>query len=198
MGKDIIGINRIQEEINKAPEIQSATELLQEVKACSQQLAAVCNATEMLCEKTDKLDTTLDKRLDDIRDASAVVIPPKTIERVKEVFTTFVTIFETKLNQQSEKTISDMGKEFILFKKQIDRHERMIAKHCDRISIPYMSFYCFITIFAYLVAFFAVVLWANARVFHIDQLQNIIWWFGGFIVLSIGVFIVYSIWEKRK
>lgn len=37
MGKDIMGISKIQEEINKAPEVQSATELLQEVKVCSQQ-----------------------------------------------------------------------------------------------------------------------------------------------------------------
>ena len=53
MSKDIMGISRIQEEIDKAPEVQSAAGLLQEVKECSRQLAAVCNATETLCEKTD-------------------------------------------------------------------------------------------------------------------------------------------------
>lgn len=66
---------------------------MQEVKVCSRQLAAVYNATETFCEKTGKLDTTLDKRLDDIRNASTVVIPPETIRHLTEVHDIFCHMF---------------------------------------------------------------------------------------------------------
>ena len=104
MSKDIMGISRIQEEINNASEVQSAAELLQEVKKCSRQLVAVCDATETLCEKTDKLDTTLDKRLDDIRNASTVVIPPETIQHLTEVQNNFCRMFSDTIEKQGIST----------------------------------------------------------------------------------------------
>lgn len=126
MGKDIMGIGRIQEEINKAPEVQSAAGLLQEVKECSCRLAAVCNATETLCEKTDKLDTTLDKRLDDIRNASTVVIPPETIQHLKEVHDSFCHVFGGTIEKQGTELIGRLDNRYQKMEQRIAEHERMM------------------------------------------------------------------------
>lgn len=198
MGKDIMGINKIQEEINKAPEVQSATELLQEVKACSQQLAAVCNATEMLCEKTDKLDTTLDKRLDDIRNASTVLIPPETIEHIKDVSDTFCRMFTDTLEKQGAKSVEQLSAQYQNMEQRMAEHERTVRKQTERIVVPDSLFYCFAITFVFLAMFFGVVFWANSEFFQIKRLQSLLWIFLTLMIISNAIIIGFTVWYNHR
>ncbi|EFI14686.1 hypothetical protein HMPREF0106_01121 [Bacteroides sp. D22] len=72
-------------------------------------MAAVYNATETFCEKTGKLDTTLDKRLDDIRNASTVVILPETIRYLTEVHGSFCHMFGSTIEKSRYRTNKPIG-----------------------------------------------------------------------------------------
>lgn len=198
MGKDIMGIDRIQDEINKAPEVQSAAGLLQEVKECSRQLAAVCNATETLCEKTDKLDTTLDKRLNDIRNASTVVIPPETIEHLKEVHDSFCRVFGGTIEKQGTELIGRLDNRYQKMEQRIAEHERMIRKQTERITVPDNLFYCFATTFVLLAMFFGIVFWANSEFFQIKRLQSLSWIFLAFMIVSNAAIIGFTVWHNHR
>ena len=198
MGKDIMGISKIQEEINKAPEVQSATELLQEVKVCSQQLAAVCNTTKMLCEKTDKLDTTLDKRLDDIRKASTVVIPPETIKHIKDVSDTFCRMFTDTLEKQGAKSVEQLSAQYQKMEQRMTNHERTIRKQTERIVISDIQFYCFAITFVFLAMFFGVVFWANSEFFQIKRLQCLSWIFLVLMIISNAIIIGFTVWHNDR
>lgn len=198
MGKDIMGIGRIQEEINNAPEVQSAAELLQEVKECSRQLAAVCNATETLCEKTDELDTTLDKRLDDIRNASTVVIPPETIQLLKEVHDSFCRMFGGTIEKQGTELIGQLDNRYQKMEQRIAEHERMIRKQTERITVPDNLFYCFATTFVLLAMFFGIVFWANSEFFQIKRLESLSWIFLAFMIVSNAAIIGFTVWHNHR
>lgn len=198
MSKDIMGIGRIQEEINNAPEVQSAAELLQEVKKCSRQLVAVCDATETLCEKTDKLDTTLDKRLDDIRNASTVVIPPETIQHLTEVQNNFCRMFSDTIEKQGTELVGQLDNRYQKMERRIAEHERVIRKQTERITVPDNLFYCFATTFVLLAMFFGIVFWVNCEFFHIKRLQSLSWIFLAFMVISNSAIIGFTVWYNHR
>lgn len=198
MGKDIMGINRIQEEINNALEVQSAAELLQEVKECSRQLVAVCNATETLCEKIVKLDTSLDKRLDDIRNASTVVIPSETIQHLTEVHNNFCRVFGCTIEKQGTELIEKLDNRHQKMERRIAEHERMIRKQTERITVPDNLFYCFATTFVFLAMFFGIVFWGNSELFHIKRLQSLSWIFLASIITSNAIIIGFTVWRNHR
>lgn len=198
MSKDIMGISRIQEEINNASEVQSAAELLQEVKKCSRQLVAVCDATETLCEKTDKLDTTLDKRLDDIRNASTVVIPPETIQHLTEVQNNFCRMFSDTIEKQGTELVGQLDNRYQKMERRIAEHERVIRKQTERITVPDNLFYCFATTFVFLAMFFGIVFWGNSELFHIKRLQSLSWIFLASIIASNAIIIGFTVWHNHR
>lgn len=107
-----------------------------EVKRCSRQLVAVCDATETLCEKIDKLDTTLDKRLDDIRNASTVIIPPETILHLTEIHNNFCRMFSDTIEKQGTELVGQLDNRYQKIERRIAEHERVIRKQTERITVP--------------------------------------------------------------
>jgi len=151
-----------------------------EVKKCSRQLVAVCDATETLCEKIDKLDTTLDKRLDDIRNASTVIIPPETILHLTEIHNNFCRMFSDTIEKQGTELVGQLDNRYQKIERRIAEHERVIRKQTERITVPDNLFYCFATTFVLLSMFFGIVFWVNCEFFHIKRLQSLLWIFLAF------------------
>mgnify|MGYP000100816655 CR=1 FL=1 len=59
-------------------------------------------------------------------------------------------------------------------KQRIAKHERMIRKQTERITVPGNLFYCFAPTFVLFAIFFGIVFWANSELFHIKLLQSLL------------------------
>ena len=195
--RDLMGIGNIEEQINQAPEVQSATGLLDEVKKCAPQLVAILNGVNYLNTKTEMLESSYKEQIKKMQEASTFVIPPQTVKLLNEVFAAFVTAFKNDLNSEVDKKVEDIEDKFSILKSRLEEHERQMKKHANRIALPFPFFYGLIWSLVCMCCFFTLVAFAAFVKYDIPVVENAIWLFGILMLVGDGVIVYLAVRAQR-
>lgn len=196
--KDLMDIGNIQQQIDQASEVQSASSLLDEVKKAALQLAAILDAITKLKNKTDDLEQSYDGQIDKMQTASTVTFPSETIEFIIKVFNSFISMFGKMLDEKTDAKSKDICKAFKPIENKLEEHRKMLEKCNDRIPLPYPFFNAVFYLLACLFCFFAIVVSFNIYYIHSEQLTTISWAFGGLMVAGISLIIYLARRDKDE
>ena len=193
MAKDLFKTSGIRDAISNADDAQSAESLTNELRECKDKVAQLSEELHHLANSTASLLPDISKSIEEMRRASAFIIPKETVEKQCRIYNVFVEHFSEMLDKRTQAA----DKRLSAHEAKLEEQTKRIAGIGNRIALPPTLFYILITTILFLSIFFGAVWYANTETIHNPSLSNLCWCILSCTILSIAAIIGINHWLKK-
>jgi hypothetical protein len=193
MAKDLFKTYGLRDAISEADDAQSAESLANELRECKNKVAQLCEELHHLANSTASLLPDISKSVEEMRRASAFIIPKETVEKQCRIYNVFVEHFSEMLDKRTQAA----DKRLTAHEAKLEEQAKRFTNLGNRIALPSTLLYILITAILFLSIFFGTVWYANTVTIHNPSMGNLCWCILICTFLSIAAIIGISHWLKR-